>query len=377
MPMPTLRHRGISRSGQRAPGHERLAIAVLLVLTVLLVLAVSWPWPRFGYAEALQTNEDFIRGLYADDIDLNDTLAVFRFVFAKLPRTITVYPTENYYYFRFISRGKTIGGSLSLFAHNRDRGILGFGYSEHAEDIGIPDPEARMGGGKEFGPEDGVAVRKIDDFTYRVTFEGKSVTVRLNDAGLEPPQRARLLPEEVFVGPVHDESGLQFHLLFNNATRRFQYLLNQDGFVPERFRTFTYGTIIGDRTGFVFHDDASLGRRLLIGVKGHNVVKNNWYDGPFDQLPDNRIATGEIDLQPYIEAAYPEVAGNIDRYGHYLDDPGTRVAIAPYFVYFTPEDLMFVDRCREEHPPATSGLFACLTRQVYEVPDITIPAIIT
>ena len=45
---------------------------------------------------------------------------------AKLPERVQVYPTENYYYFRFIHDGVRYVGNIRLAAANRDRGEVQF-----------------------------------------------------------------------------------------------------------------------------------------------------------------------------------------------------------------------------------------------------------
>ena len=61
------------------------------------------------------TNEKYIDGLYNQDLNVSDEKEVFSFVFENLDNEVTVYPTENYYYFKFNAQGKIFGGSLTLF----------------------------------------------------------------------------------------------------------------------------------------------------------------------------------------------------------------------------------------------------------------------
>src|SRR4051812_39289585 len=79
-------------------------------------------------ADGFVANEAFIDGV-SRALDLTDSRAVFDYVFACVPSEARIYPTEGYYYFNFAANGSTVWGSLSLYAHNRDEGILGFGYA--------------------------------------------------------------------------------------------------------------------------------------------------------------------------------------------------------------------------------------------------------
>jgi len=314
--------------------------------------------------ESFVSNDKFIDGLYTD-LDLTDSNEVFRYVFSHLDDEVTVYPTENYYYFAFPANGKTISGSLSLFTYNRDEGVLGFGYAEKVDKLRQP-LFPLNGGGANYNATDGVFVKKIDDFTYSVTFEEKTVIFNLNDVGLDPPKKAKLLPSETFVGPSFDESGLKFFLIFNQDYNNLFWILNEDGFVPESFTKFTPNIVIGDRTEFAFYLDAENNRKILIGTAGLNTFQNNWYDGPFDQMPDNYVYTNQIEVKKYLEANYG-LEGQIDKYGNYLYD-NTRVAVAPYTVYFSKSDLGFVEFCKSLDIPKPE-FYSCITTQTYDIPD--------
>ena len=69
---------------------------------------------------------------------------------------------------------------------------------------------------------------------------------------------------------------------------------------------------------------------------------NNYFDGPFDQLPDNFIE-GET-LREAILAVEPTLTGKIDRYGISPGGPD-RYMIGPYRHYRTDDDLMVFHSC--------------------------------
>src|SRR3989344_4129525 len=147
----------------KLPDYIFFSFAIVTILIIFLLTffqLVKSPVQPYASPGSLVTNEKYIQGLY-NNLDLNDSMSVFRYVFTSLESNITVYPTENYFYFRFPVHGKMIWGSFSL--------------SEHNEDPNIADVWPRVGGGKELAAEDGVFVQKINDFTYSVTFENKTV----------------------------------------------------------------------------------------------------------------------------------------------------------------------------------------------------------
>jgi hypothetical protein len=80
----------------------------------------------------------------------------------------------------------------------------------------------------------------------------------------------------------------------------------------------------------------------LIGVFRANSELNNYFDGPFDQLPENFIE-GEALRQGIIESD-ASVRGRIDRLGHFHDGSG-RYLIHPYMLYRTQAELNRVHEC--------------------------------
>jgi hypothetical protein len=258
-------------------------------------------------------------------------------------------------------------GSLSLFANTRDRGVVDLGYVEvHDAPRRLPNPAARGGFGT-FGAADGLAMAKLDDFRYAVELHGKQVVFNLYRPELDPPRKAKLLPDEIYVGPSFDESGLQFYLFYDSAQSHAFWVLNEDVRVAETFSSRVSDVLIGKRTGFAFYEDKERKRKILIGAKAENVLQNNWYDGPFDQMPDNLVSTGQLEVQSYLERSYPGTRARIDKYGNYLDCEGARVAVAPYLVYFSERDVLErAAACAKA--PSLSVRHACLTEQRFEVP---------
>lgn len=321
--------------------------------TVLIALAVGGATAA-PPANSVVFNQHMIDGLERR-LDLADAEAVFRVVFDALSDDVTVYPTENYYYFKFDASGRTIAGNLRLDAADRDKGVIHLGYFEYDESGAHQD---RDGKGGPLGLADGVEVKRLDRFTYAVTALGRTVRFHLNQHGFDPPPAGTLRPDETYVGRVQDESGLAFFLAFDVASAHFLYVLDDATADRETFLPEQPDVSIGRRTGFAFYEDAEQNRRVLIGVNGRNADRNNYYDGPFDQLPDNHVA--ESGLGDFITRAYPQLAGHIDAYGHFASDEGARVAITPYYVYYEAAELQFVDSCRQSATPP-SDFYACIT----------------
>jgi hypothetical protein len=201
-------------------------------------------------------------------------------------------------------------------------------------------------------------VKKVARLTYTVAYKGKTVTFALNDIGMTPPKKAKLRADEVFVGPVFDESGVKFFLLFNKTENHFVYILNEDGAPPETFKDFGKRVAVGRRTGFAYYRDTANTRKVLVAINGNNARRNNYYDGPFDQLPDNYV--DKTNIKKYLELAYPYVKGRINKFGVLKDQQGSRVAVGAYYVYSEESELSFVDSCVKTHGLTSAKLYPCI-----------------
>lgn len=303
----------------------------------------------------LQTNQDYIETVSrATVLDVRDPLSVFAFVLASLPEQVKIYPTENYYYFSFVHDGVPYDGNIRLDASDRDQGKLHFAYAESLTAWGAETSVDyhRLDGTK------GVAVEKLGRFEYRVGYQGRAVVFELNDLSQVKPPPNVLGPDEAFIGPVFDESGIRFFLVYNSRLKIFHYLLDEtvtvaDEFAPARR---TDRILIGKRTSFAFYRDGRRARKILIGVFDGNSRINNYLDGPFDQLPDNFIE-GET-LRDILIQIEPGLKGKIDRFGGSLDG-AQRYMIAPYLYYQVESELAAVHRCATSQRVPAAAYYKC------------------
>jgi len=345
---------------------KKYYLSVILINILINTLFPFYiPAQQTGFSKAFIKNEDIISGT-KEQINIDDPEEVFSYVFNSLCEEITIYPSENYYYYIFSINGRTFWSSFCLPADSRDRGVLSFGYIEKSNFFKGEDHKA-AGGSKDFSPADGMIIKKINPFKYSVTYNKKTIIINLHKLNLSPPSKIKFTEDEHLIGPNFDESGLQFYLVFNKKTNHFYWILNENEYVPENFDRDSCNLFFGRRTGFAFFNDTLHSRKILIGADANNVLKNNWYDGPFDQLPDNHVKTGEIEIRKYIEAAYPADSGKIDRYGNFIDQEGVRVAIAPYYAYYSKEELIgYIRECIQEEKKFSEFL-TCLTQQIFYV----------
>jgi hypothetical protein len=318
-------------------GWRSLLAAFAMVATVNVAAAQPTDLPHVETIDSIVEN---VMRRY--ELDIKDTVAVLDFIFGGLPERVKVYPTENYFYFRFIHNGLQYAGNFRLDVLDRDEGKIQFGYYEELA------PWKPEGVGIEryvlLDASHGVQVERIDPLVYRVTYKGKSVVFELNDLSQMKPPTTSLRADETFLGPIFDESAIRFFLVFNTKLKIFHYVLDETVKVQDEFFNLS-GTdriLIGKRTGFAFYRDHTLERKVLIGAYWFNSALNNYYDGPFDQLPDNFIKGEE--LREAIIASDPTAKGQIGRLGHYPDQE-SRFGIHPYMLYKDTRELLRVDRC--------------------------------
>jgi hypothetical protein len=329
--------------------------AIAAIVAALALPAAAQQQPKQWSKPQLVTNEAMVAEVTRPaTFDIKDPMAVLAFVLASLPGRVTVYPTENYYYFKFMHGGVPISGNLRLDPRVRDQGKLQLGYYEdHAEW-----KKDGFEQGLELGAKEDVLVERVENLVYRVTYKGTSVVFALNDLSQAKPPAAVVGPDERVIGPVFDESAVRFFLVYNTKAKAFHYILDETAAVPDELAPSPRSDrlLVGKRTGFAFYRDHRLDRKILVGVFERNVLQNNYFDGPFDQLPDNFIE-GDT-LREAIVDSDPTVKGQIDRLG-YFKGGEDRYAINPYMQYRSENDLLAVHRCATDRRVPAAAYYLC------------------
>ncbi len=298
----------------------------------------------------LHTNEAYVEEVtQATSLAADDPMSVFAFVLNSLPDRVKVYPTENYYYFTFIQRGVPYAGNIRIELGDGGKVTVHFVYYQDWSEWRPDSPLTHV----VLDGSRGVDVEKLDRLVYRLSYGGKSVVFALNDLSQVKPPGGALAPGETFIGPIFDESAIRFFLVYNSKLKVFHYILDEtvnvaDEFFPTRRSA---RILIGKRTGFAFYRDHHLNRKILVGVYESNYRLNTYFDGPFDQLPDNFIA-GETLRQAILEVS-PGLKGKIDRFGS-SPSGEVRYLIKPYALYRTESDLYGVDKCARARVRAAS-----------------------
>ncbi len=269
----------------------------------------------------------------------DDPRSVVRFLLAVI-ESGTVYPTEGYFYFRFDLDGRSVSGNLRFTSI--DEGVLHTGYFETSRDtIGA----VRTG---TFTPTSGLAVEKSamdpSGTRYRVSLDGQTAEFMIPTAYRARPPSLELPEHERFVSGVLDESAYALVLIFDAREAGFRFLLNPAFEPPEALeplRADATHLLIGRPSGFVFAHEPGRApgepeRLTLVGIDAASVRRNDYFDGPFDQVPP------DLDLRPLLHIAYPYTrdASPVDEHGNFIGRTASRVAIAPYTAYGNTNDLL-------------------------------------
>lgn len=266
-------------------------------------------------------------------ISFQDPIPICRYIWNNLRNEVIVYPSERYYYYKLYRGRDKIYGNFRF--SSVENGTLYFACynGEDRSQIGIVTLDEET-------PD--FSIKQIAPSTYRGTWLGKSVTFvlyqppLLRDNTLRNAARKTYLfdVDEQIVTGLLDESGVAFILLYNNVTNAFYYCLDELLLCTPTLAPTQYDYLwLDPKSQFVFleqkHDNRQ--RYLLVGVNAENIMNNNYYDGPFDQVPP------DLDLKDMLMASYPYVQyrGGIDSHGNFLALDAQRVAISPYMPYDT------------------------------------------
>jgi hypothetical protein len=329
------------------------------VAAIGLSLALGVAAAAAGERPRLYPHERYLEDVLNESaLPLNDQKAMLSFVLESLPDRVKVYPTENYYYFTFYNQGVKYAGNIRLDMMDRDKGKLHFAYFEDLQEWKEDAPIIY----KVFDASDGVLVEKMGYLVYRVTLGEKQVTFELNDLSKVVPPPHAIGPDEKFLGPIFDESGIRFFLIFNPKLKLFHYVLDETVKVADQFRPSvnTNRILIGVRTGFAYYLDLRMNRKILIGVFEANSRTNSPFDGPFDQLPDNFVEGTE--LRDAILAVEPALEGKVDRVGASFDGSG-RYLIGPYATYRTEDQLYPFHYCATSKSVPSANYYQCFVAE--------------
>jgi hypothetical protein len=259
------------------------------------------------------------------DLSFDDPRSVLRLILNASPAEAVVYPSERYYYFAFPLGDRLVSGNLRFV--DAERGIVHVGYFDVFDRAATRHATMDAANAVTVGCD--VGSRRVS-----VAVDGVQRTFVLSTCWSDGANELALLPGEELVSGVLDESGMSFWLIHYAATKSLYYMLNERAPASDRLVGIrgTHGRyLVAEDSRFVFYADAATGRRILVAVAMESVRANNYFDGPFDQVPP------DLSIRAVLESVYPYVTerGGIDEHGNFREIVDQRVAITPYQVYGT------------------------------------------
>lgn len=324
--------------------HARVNLArVCGVLSIAsLVLACAQPLQ----AAPFESHSSYLSANAARFVkNINDVDMVFYEVLKRLPKDVFLHTTENYSYFTFVDGGVEYQGNIRI-EETAEINQLNFAYSVRPAPW-ISEPTVYY---KLFKNDRAFQISKLAPDSFGIKFLGLSrVFHQANVAAVRPPDRM-VKQGETFLGECLDESGLRFFLLYDEVANTALYVLNESPPVPDKLEPAKdeagadmKGLEVGLRSGFVFVRDRETSRRRLVGIHAGNADRNNYFDGPFDQLPDSY--EGPMSIRDMFTRIDPKLAGQMDKKGNFLNDSGSRAVVNPYLSYNSVSDLQPLLSC--------------------------------
>jgi hypothetical protein len=285
-----------------------------------------------------ELNEDMLQAFdRASTIDIKDPRTVLHALLSQIGSEAEIFPSEDYYYFSFYDHSLAYSGNLRLAPDSRDKGLLELNYYESYNRW----QPREAGTEATLGPGEGVEVTRLGRFLYRVAYKDAAVTFKLHELKMELSPGTKLLKGEEYVGSLYDESGVEFDLIYSAPRNWFMFLLKTTKSGNEYLNDIGHNILVGKRTGFAYYKDVPYNRLILVAVNADKVYENSYYDGPFDQLPENYY--DEIKFLDYVYRVYPELKGKLTPNGTY--DDGSIFAIFAYTEYRSLSDLNYVRKC--------------------------------
>ncbi|MCC0020170.1 MAG: hypothetical protein H6888_03740 [Nitratireductor sp.] len=212
-------------------------------IAVMVILAIAVWMPGLAKAETANMPRLFTDQQYVEDVRLNSSLdvtnpeAVLEFVLNSLPDQVTVYPTENYYYFYFYHGGVKWAGNLRFDAETRDEGKVHMSYFRDFTEWQGEETDYTV----IWDSERGVDVKSRGTSCMRLLKDGAWPSNSIRWKAWSRLLRSSWSSEE-YLGPIFDESGFRFFLVFDAPARAFKYILDETAAVADELpeiRAFT------------------------------------------------------------------------------------------------------------------------------------------
>lgn len=333
--------------------------SLLAVLLALPGLAVATDAPAAGdpivAARHFTLNEQMITDLQTPpDAKACAPQAVLTDLLRQIGPTAKVFPTENYYYFQFYRGGMSYSGSLRFTLGKRDEGIVD--YACYPTYVSWLETDHTTDFYAELSAKSGFQLTHLGGLDYELSVGGLATRFSLNNLD-QTANPAVLAPGERFLGRGFDDAGLAFDVVYDPKRKIFFFVLDTRGPVAETFVQVSPKVSLGRRTGFVFYQEDTPKRMVMVAANADEIYDNTWYDGPFDHLPENFYGLNGFWQAVY--EAFPQLKGKLTPSGMFIGED-TIFAMMPYRGYQTEAGLAFIKTCAQQ-TRSRGDLIACMT----------------
>ena len=287
------------------------------------------------------TNAHYLTQLKACPLKNSSSQSLESYILESLPETLEVFPSENYYYFQIPVCGKIYKGNLrTLFYYGKIKQV--YLVYESYKNISIYELLKDTFEIVLFPSENTkLKTYKLTENLWKIVLNNdRKLNITKFIVYIDPPHRIYNLPSTTkFVFNTIDESGISFSLAYDTTINNFIWFLNDSQLIPISLKKLQNELYIEPISGFVFLKvtDNEIIYYILIGVPVINIIENNWWDGPFDQLNDRNW---NLELRKYVVKSLPELDTLINEYLYYNHSKYGRVAISNYFKYTTIEEII-------------------------------------
>lgn len=304
----------------------------------------------------------------------DDPRSVLRYILASFDEAV-VYPTEQYFYYAFSLGERRVSGNIRFT--DAATGVIHVGYFNALDQAEMNYASLDAGEGVRVEVCEADPSAPHERIGYQISLDGETCQFVLASEYRAVDRDLALWEQEEVVAGILDESAYALTLIFDGKNNGFRYILSAALGPPERLvpvadvlmeATMNSGAerssplVVGVESGFVFLESYEPKRLTLVGVKAENIRRNNYFDGPFDQVPP------DLELDQYLHRAYPytQEAFPVDKHGNFVGRPGHRVAISPYIAYENLAQMHAVYRELVSRGLSTEQIAVLLTREAQQ-----------
>lgn len=275
-----------------------------------------------------------------------------------LPNQLLIRSANRSLYFRFFNESDEYFGSFYILDSHEGPFLL---FATYRREVWNGRNQSHTV--KFFQDHKGFLIEALPNESYKISFNGIERLISYNAPKTIDPKTLNLKDTEIFLSEVFDESGLSFALTYDRYLHTFRFLIPSGNLFPDRLKQLSERLFLDLRTEFIFFKEKHNNNLTLVGASKGSLIANNYYDGPFDQVPLTLFR--EEWFHEILREAFPSSVSNYNMYGYQentRDQSIKFLALPFYFAYNSLDDMKSKEqRCEKIFP---ASLITCLTQQI-------------